>query len=346
MKKKLIVSVCFILALTNINSQSNFQKGYVLTSAKDTIFGLIRNNDYYSNSRFCIFEKDANSPEKKYLPGEIYGYRFADGKFYLSKIVGFNENKDTLFLEYLIHGKLDVFYYRDKYFVDHYFATKDTLPLYELNYSKKIVLSAGREVERESKGYIGPLSYLTSDCPAIRDQIPAINEPNTGKLIKFAKKYHNLTCSNESCIIYKKKIPRKIGMSIYGGMNYFLRNEIYTENGWVPVTGFNLFFQQASLNENVFLGLGLRILPKMYFLNRALYQIPISFNYIHQSNGLNPIASYELDLDGIFLVQAIRLGLNYRMNGVSFSIESDLKTLIFIFPYATSFTAGLYFDLN
>ncbi|WP_157754658.1 hypothetical protein [Salinivirga cyanobacteriivorans] len=40
-----------------------------------------------------------------------------------------------LFLEYLINGELDAYFYRDEYGDNHYYIEKDSLKLRELKYN-------------------------------------------------------------------------------------------------------------------------------------------------------------------------------------------------------------------
>ena len=89
----------FLILLISIESlaQSNFNKGYIITTELDTIYGEIDNSDYYSNSQYCDF-KDLKNTVIRFFPDKIFGYRFIDGKYYVSKEI----NGNKLFLEYLI----------------------------------------------------------------------------------------------------------------------------------------------------------------------------------------------------------------------------------------------------
>ena len=350
MNKITFVLLLGLLAISGINAQTNFQPGYVLISEKDTTFGFVDNNDYYTNSQYCSFKRTDTSKIVKYLPNSIYGYRFSNGKFYISKEVEIDNKKVNLFMEYLVHGRLDLYFFRNKDSKDCYFAAKDTLPLVELKYSKKYVLKDGVEIIKESKDYIGPLAYLTSDCPSIKNEIPAIESPDQKKLINFAQKYHKQVCTNQECIIYHKKMPPKLCLNVYGGIayynNFLIQDQSDSKIFQKQELGFEMLFQIIQRSENTFLGVGLRRVPGTVNLILDNYQIPITFNYINHGKGIAPTFSYEFDMSNVLTIQALRLGLNYRFNKMALGFRFDLTTFKFITPIGVTANLGLYFNLN
>lgn len=253
-------------------------------------------------------------------------------------------------MEYLVHGRLDIYFYRNKDSKDCYFAAKDTLPLVELKYSKKYILIDGVERIKESKDYIGPLAYLTSDCPSIKNEIPAIESPDHKKLIHFAQKYHKQVCTDQECITYHKKMPPKFCLNVYGTTAYYfnslLKDQPDNEEVKIQEFGFEMLFQITQRSESTFLGVGLRRVPGSVNLVLDNYQIPITFNYISQNKGIVPTFSYEFDLSNVLTIQALRLGLNYRFNKMAIGLRFDLTTFQFITPIGTSANLGLYFNLN
>lgn len=345
--KNTILLVAFIcLFFQKIEAQSNFIKGYILTSERDTLYGLIDNKDFYKNAQYCDFKKTNDDSVVRYLPNEIYGYRFLDGKFYVTRNLEIDNKRVCIFMEYLVHGKLDIYFFQDKDNSNHFFASKDTLPITELKYSNEIIDVDGRIMYKESKSYIGPLSYYTYDCPAMKDDIPEINEPDRVRLIHFARKYHNLTCKDESCIIYEKKLPRKIKLNMTGGTAFnFSNNPFDLKNAVSPIYGFNLLFQQSHRSEGLYLGIGLYRIKEFEGIFITGYQVPISINYINIKRGISPVVSYEFDLNCGFIVQALKFGLNYQMKKISFLLTADLKTYFFVIPYGSSINAGVNIDL-
>jgi hypothetical protein len=343
----ILILFLIILLSLEIHAQSNYLDGYVLTSETDTIFGKIDNKNYHDNSQFCDFKGVGSETITRFYPDKIYGYRFTNGKYYISKNVEIDSKQVQLFMEYLIHGKLDIFLVQDEGNSNHYFASKDTLPLTELKYSENMVTVDGVEKLKVSKPYIGLLTYYTSDCPSIKNEIPNLNDPDQKKLIHFAEKYHNLTCTNEKCIIYEKKLPLKIKINIAGGSAvYFSNNPFDKDPGVVPNYGFNIQFQQSQISESVYLGIGFYRLPEYEGFVLKGFQIPISINYYKSKTGISPMIAYEFDLNGAFIIQALKLGLNYQMKNMSLFIMADLKTMAIIKPFASSLNLGISYNLR
>jgi hypothetical protein len=61
------------------------------------------------------------------------------------------------------------------------------------------------------------LNILTSDCDKIRSQTNSTSL-SVKSLIKVAKKYHELTCPGQECIIYEKNEPAKVRLTVFSGI--------------------------------------------------------------------------------------------------------------------------------
>lgn len=351
-----VIKSCFlflalpILLFQEVKAQKTYQDGYVLISEFDTIYGKIENKDYYQNSRYCDFINTNSTQVTRYYPDKIYGYRFSDGKFYISKNIEIENTKRTVFMEYLIKGKLDIYYTQDEGFTPHYFASKDSLALQELKYNEGVKVVDGIDVFYKQKQYSGILNYLTSDCPVMKNKISEIEEPNQEKLIRFAKKYHDLTCPDKECTIYSKKIPRKIRIYSYAGPQLFLLDDYYPSDidilkGEIfPSYGFNIMVQQAQRFENIYLGIGFIYVPHIDSANN-FYRIPLSLTYLNVKNGFSPIFSFEFDINRMFS-QSLIAGLRFQTKRLAFTLDARLNTLLFIKPYGASMNFGMMYNLR
>lgn len=322
-------------------AQSDFQNGYVITLTQDTLYGLINNMDYYENSQYCEFQETGTESVKRFYPWDITGYRFTDGKYYISKMVDGNQ----LFMEYMINGILDIYFYQDENGDNHYYAAKDSLDLHELKYSKEIRYLKGKSYEYESKLYIGVLNYLTQDCGEMADDLQSAHAPNHQNLIGFAKEYHNYKCKGEQCIIYEKKIPRKIKVAVYGGSNLFFSTISNLDRKLFSSFGYQFMFQQAQRRERLYIGIGLFSEGKMD-LGKRYVRIPFSVNYLSQSKGFSPCFAYEFDLRYFGSLQAFKIGLKYQMKKFSFLLLSDIKTSMFVIPIAWGANLGIMYDIR
>ena len=195
----------FILSL-KANSSKEFQEGYIISLKGDTIKGFLLEQDNKKVFKKCVFKSNIDDESKTYEPFEIGGYRYLNGKYYISKEISIDSTtKKLVFLEFLIKGIANVYYYAD--IDEHYYIEKLPNGIIELtekektfyqktNYEDHLYVSPSR--------YKGKLSFLMQDCPDIKDEIQNTNL-NHKSLIKLTKNYHNKVCSSESCIIYERK---------------------------------------------------------------------------------------------------------------------------------------------
>ena len=347
-KRLLILLVSQILVLNYVIGQNDFRNGYIITQNHDSIFGKINNRNYYDNSQFCDIKVNSSDSLIRYYPHNLFGYRFIDGKYYITKEI----NSQKVFMEYLIKGKLDIYFYQNEKGVNKYYVSKDSLPLSELKYSSEVKDVNGIQMLSESKPFIQVLTYYTSDCPSLREDIPKLSKPDHRNLIKLSKEYQSLTCKDEECIVYEKTLKNKIKLGFYAGSNITfgnLPNTNYTS--W----GFNLLFQQSERRERIYLGLGFfnegKIVddPDTFFhtpmsKSGKNYRIPLSINYIHPKSGFSPTFSYQLNLNRLTL-QNLDCGLKYQYKYISISLIADLKTEMFVNPFGAALLFGLTFDL-
>lgn len=345
MKSLIIILLCTTVYICEIKSQPDYQDGYLITYQFDTIYGKIDNRNYYENSQFCDFKEIGADTVIRYYPHNLYGYKFIDGKYYISKTILIDKKNVQVFMEYLIKGKLNIYFFQDQEGTNRYFIAKDTLQLHELRFSEGVMTIDGRQMYYQTKQYIGLLDYYTADCPEIKNDLKNFQMPNHKNLIKFSKKYHDLTCNDDQCIIYEKKIPKKIKANILNGTNYFFSQPTNLNRQLYYSFGFNILFQQALRRENLYLGIGFYYEGKINS-SRNLYRLPFSVNYLNSKNGFSPVASYEFDLNYLAGSQSLKFGIKYQMKKVALNLISDIKTSYVILPYASAIHLGLLYDLR
>jgi hypothetical protein len=328
-KHSLFIALLFILRQA-INAQTEFKPGYMISLQMDTIYGEIYNNNYYFNSQQCEFRKNPGEKPTLYKPGELFGYRFSDGKYYIAKS---NELfNPPIFLEYLIDGKLDIFFYQSSDRKNHYYAETDSIPMRELIFSEETTNVDGKNYLLTNKRYINLLKFYTSDCPELREALDKLNKPEHKNMINIATQYNEMVCTNGQCVVFEKKIPRKKIIEFNGGMAYL--TPYFLSEGdqkYYPNYGFTLLFQQAQQRENLYLGIGLR------FNNTELddfpkQQIPLAICYINTKQGFSPSFGYEFNLNA-FVLHAFKGGIRYQKKNLALSLEAQMNTALFIKPY-------------
>ena len=350
-KKILFLLYLVILAFVECNAL-DFKKGYVITLNNDTIYGEIANNNYYEHSIICTFKDPKKLETTTYFPNQLIGYRFVDGKYYISKRIMVDSIHTSYFMEYLINGNLSLFLRQDKGLINRFYVEKDTSGIRELIYNNEIIHKVDSithesgSFEVKKKKYIGLLSYLTYDCPELQKDIPLLNEPDQQKLINFAKKYHNLTCSDKECTIYEKKMPLKFKVEAYTSTDFFIIGDLNSYQNPLQSFGFNTLFSNSKISERAYIGLGFLISPIINNVPALVpLRIPLSINYINPKKGFSPLFSAAFDLNSLGGFQIYSSGVKYQVKNISLNLTAELLTGLSIIPYGIGIKFGLMYDL-
>jgi hypothetical protein len=237
---KILLTLCLSGLLFLESFSQNFLPGYIITNDNTIIDGLINYGDKRQNFNRCVFIKDESSDRITLLPGDIKGYRFTDGKYFLSMKADSTASK-SIFMEYLFDGIVDLYYCADNE-GDHYYISKNGSSLSELRNDTRIIRSATQKAgisshysennltsyEKESKEYIGTLKVFFQDSPAVM-RTADNTSLNVNSLLKISQDYHTDVCPGEECIIYSKKETRlRISFGPFIGISF--SNISFTKN--------------------------------------------------------------------------------------------------------------------
>ncbi len=348
---KVIVPIGFLIIAELIKAQTDFRSGYIIANNGDTIFGEIDYRGDILMGSNCKFR--SGGYVFNYSPYDIFAFRFTDSKFYVSR--EFNGKK--VFLEYLINGRISIYYLRDDN-GDHYYFDKEDVPLKEIPYEEGIKYIDDKPYLYKSIRHIGLLAYYMQDAPKLQARISNLKTPEHHNLIKLAEDYHNIFCKEEECIIYEKRSPL-VELSLepfLGIIKYTGHNQFITEFGCYTYIG------APSTNEKLYFKTGIgyqEIADGGEYLN--LFKIPLQIQYIYHANRFMPKASIGVNiLTDRYLTfihtLSINAGIGYRIDeslGISIGLNTDFtpisqvianKELKFgIISYA--FNIGLSIDL-
>jgi hypothetical protein len=298
MKYLLNISVLLLLTVINTFSQAVFKNGFIIKNNNDTVFGLIEFKGNKANSKSCIFKQNIESERQEYTPGDIKAYRFDDSKYYVSKVVTIADKEELLFLEYLINGRVDVYYYFDGQ-TERYFIDGGDNQLVELKEgSPKIITTYRKRLILPSKQYMGVLKYIFRESPTISKQAETV-PLNRKSLIDIAHAYHNEVCANEECIIYEKKTPNdNLKFGIIGGVSFVsvsVSKDIPFENIFMrgsefdqsisPSAGFFVKTSLPSITPHLFLQYQAS-LGKLSLRGRSAYEDEINVDQTYFGNKL------------------------------------------------------------
>ena len=332
------------------NIFTDFKPGYIISLNGDTLSGMIDYRNDLKMSKTCRFIPKNATSEVVYKPNEIRAFRFENGKFFVSRDLKTPDNQPVkLFLEYLIHGKVDVYYYKDTK-GNHYLIDKEGRELTELPYEEKIKTdSNGVAYFDKSTKYIGILLLYMSDTPSMSKEITETKEPSHESLIKLAKDYHKASCGDYSCIIYEKKeslvhykVELVAGVEFIGNsvQEEFISNSYFT-------TGVIVKLGDPRVNENLYIKTGLLYShlensgywTDLHYNNNFFtdnFKVPLQMEYIIQKGTFQPRIGYGINLYyPIFSTVSITPGLDIKLSKkIAVTINSDIEfvPMLFIVP--------------
>lgn len=360
MKLSSIFLLVSLLISAGLQAQTDFKPGYIIKSSGDTLHGSIDYRGDLLMSRVCKFRASDNTVSE-YYPGDIAAYRLIDGKFYVTQEVDGSKK----FLEYLIKGKVNIYYMRDGA-GDHYYIDKDGEMLSEMPYKEEIRSINKMTVLHKSSRHVGLLLYYMQDAPDLKPKIESIAKPEHDVLVKIAEQYHNAVCSGEKCIIYEKALPLiRISPEIVGGI---VRNsnidclvgKTYAEAGivahiWLPRTNEKVYFRTGVLYSQMKYE-ELKDNNSVLSIERwrsNVFKIPCQLEYIYPKGWFRPRAAYGFNLNSEFLqTVAFYLGANLKLNNrlfLSVTSEVECYSRVMIVPeklVSYSFKMGVYLNIK
>ncbi len=234
---------CFSLSSL---AQKDFLPGYLLTLDMDTLFGQIDLQTIPKMCRTCIFRTDKNTEPVIYSPGEIIGYRFIGGRYFVSRTIEIEGDTQLVFFEFLVDGISDLYYFETQQ-KDYYFLEKDTTGPILLSYEEiNIISEYGDEKVRIVERYKGVLKYTFRDDPDIFPEIDNINF-NHKSLIDITTRYHTDICPDETCLVFAKSTTDRFFIGPKVGYRY-------------SVLGYSTSSSHAK-SVNLEFGVQFRILP-------------------------------------------------------------------------------------
>lgn len=319
----------FLISTGFLHAQPDYRPGYVIENTGDTIYGEIDYRGDWISGRICRF-KTTNYAIEQYTPYDIKAYRFIEGKYYVSEVVG----GKRVFLEYLIKGMVNIYYLRDEN-GDHYYLDKENVRLTEIPFEEGIRILDERMVFYRSKKHYGVLNYYMQDAPEFQSRIEAVQIPDHNSLIKLAEDYHNMVCEGDRCIIYEKQLPFiSVNLeTVFGIVNF--ENQKYIKDQNYFLTGVIANIRMPRINEKIYLKTG-------YLYSRidslgggevSYKQIPFHFGYIApQTYRVRPMCSIGI------LTPSYSAGVAIKMNDrINLGIEAWANFESYIVPWVPDY---------
>ncbi|MBS1507888.1 MAG: hypothetical protein JSS79_14705 [Bacteroidetes bacterium] len=224
--KKLILLFIVLFTATQSFGQKNFQKGYIIQLNGDTIRGAIDYANWEKNPKKINF-KNSNGTVTEFSPIDIKEFKVLDER-YLGAIVEavnpFNLTEyqaspqlkmDTAFLQTMIDGPKQLFYYQSPFGQEHFYIRQDS-KFVLLVFKKYIKMQNGFPTEFENNKYVGQLTYYLDNCPSLKSKLNNLDYVKTRLEALFNTYYENCTSSQIKFQKKTEKIKTQIG--VLGGL--------------------------------------------------------------------------------------------------------------------------------
>ncbi len=219
---KIFLFISFCLFLVQYTSgQSDYKEAFIITPENDTLHGFIKDEGEGKFTRYCLFRENILGDTRKYFPEEIKAFRFTSGPYYISKNIGSGADMNYIFVEFLVDGIVNLFFYFDEE-GEHFLLEKEGEYFQELKNTQNIIRVEGSDRIKESKEYLGFLNYAFRDYPEIQPKLNNL-ELSQNSLVRITRNYHDYVCTeDEPCVVYQKKIkPPVISYGIYSGIRFY-----------------------------------------------------------------------------------------------------------------------------
>ncbi|MDR1699259.1 MAG: hypothetical protein LBR75_05505 [Prevotellaceae bacterium] len=267
--KKNILFVFFLLQSVFSFAQSNFKPGIVITNSNDTLQGYIDYRTDEMNARIARFKFNLENTEvKSFVPGEIAGYRFTDaGRYYVSRTIEITAGKpQTVFLEFLVQGMLNLYFYHDRESsLDFYvFEDKNGKMTYTTRRPELVTTTSGGSLLRDDKQFRGIIAHNFQEYKPVQNEVKDMDFDHSS-MINFVKNYHSALCiTGEECIVFEGKEDRKFfkpNFFVSGGVEYqsfskkynneYFGNVKLTSNNTAPIIRTGVELSMPRLGNSI-----------------------------------------------------------------------------------------------
>jgi len=328
MKKFFSVSFISILCLFTVHAQNNYCPGLIITNSNDTLKGFIDCGTDSQNARICYFKSVLTDSAQTFLPGEITSYQFTSKikKTYVSKSVTLNGTSSTVFLETLVQGTINLYYFTeqiDKKAKPYYVFENENGETNIITKNPDEIIEFKNSISKLSvdNNYKGTLHYIFRNFEVIGKKAHT-TEFKQKDLIKLTKEYNKLVgVSMYEYIDYKYEYKSfaKLDYSVIGGIEYGkLVNGLVN---WDPNAQIVLEKIMPSIGAQVNVSI-----PK--WIRSLSLQTDLSLN----NTMIYSFENYEYNRHNLYLI-SLGLGVKYTYQGGIFhpSIESGFR-----FKYPTN----------
>jgi hypothetical protein len=331
-----ILIVLSIFTYSHVCAQSDYRKGFVITQKGDTLHGLIDYQADHALSDKCKFRLNEKAKTQVYYTEDLLGYQVEDRKFISKSVTIYNDITENVFLEIIVSGKMNLYYYMDLSRKEYLFINPQNdsrlvfLPYRKITTIVRNEAGLGRNTTIETTDHIDTLKKYMQDRPEFFSEIERIKVPTLSNLIQLLNLYNDnpmdATLSSKPFI---KKIPaRKVFVN--PTLCYSSRMQELSGNGIMG--GANLLIGITPSDERFFFKTGIYLSD--YKIDSVgierIYKIPIMFEHRFPTNKIQPFYALGSNMyfskNGYGYTWALQAGvyLNFSKS-VSMSVASEIE---------------------
>jgi hypothetical protein len=339
--RALLIFVFSFFLFFNASSQDNYIPGFIISLKEDTTFGFIKNRSLSNNSEGCYFRKSMDSEEKLFLPFEIQSFRLEDGNFYYSKKVKINNQTENLFLQYLVDGKVDLYYLNHNNKESYFLQKNDSI--YELKNTEILINDGGTSYIKGKREYWGILNVVLGDCKEIKGELSK-SKLNNSSLVKIVNDYHKYTCKDDKCIIYQRDNSIKYSVAYLAGIDK-------TSISFTPLDDYFRFLDTTKFKSELSFNTGLQVTFAHIFGLDDNFDFNIMAAY---RNEVFKSSALSIRLNKIFVPVYMNYYFNNRYKlkprisvgfSNSFTISSDISDF-YVKKYSSVYSIEAMFGLG
>lgn len=330
------LSILFFLFCANeLPAQVNYQPGYIVRSAGDTLHGWI---DYRTSgimSEVCTFRESKTAQSTGYKPSELRSFQLERGKAFVSEKV----KATPYFLEVLYNGCLEVYALKTTLGEMRYFARKKDTELSEITYQTERIVENDQVSLKESAQHVIALKRMVKDQPSLFERIDQMGSPNAPNLVLLAMAYQKKACPDQvNSKSVKNGIKLSLALEVVGGIvNYVSEENIIDKN--YPQFGVVAHLGNARDAGKIFLRTGFLFsnLDQPSGTKGAL-KIPIQVEYVYPSEKIKPHLALGISIyKPLYQTISLNTGINVKLAKSSFvalNYDLDIKPLstFFLIP--------------
>jgi hypothetical protein len=307
-KLPLMISFIVCLMINTGQSQSNFQPGYLINLAGDTVNGLIDNRYWEIHPVQISFRLDDSEEIERFVPVQVRGFGVGDFIFRshqityddspykvneLSQSPQANMIEVHAFVQVLFDGNKSLYYHKDVKGKEVFFVGgEEGLEWLHyrrfMNVNRPGARNTGFFIENVER-YKGQLLAYLEDCPAVRSNIEKAkyDKPGLSKVFK----YYYSNCEGIAQYTFTDDGMRtRIHIGVFAGISISKINFEGTVLPWFVNTDY-----PASLNPTVGAGLELQFPRDNYSHSFVvdLHYSTMKFEGTYQSYSFGDFETYQ-----------------------------------------------------